>query len=149
MDKPSEPQTWRGLPKPLQHRLSMKWSTVESLRILEQRCRAQHGTTYAVLLTNAGLIQGELADIADTYEENLDVDVVEDLDVASAVSHLRTELWSLYAERDDQLTPSDTGAVVHLVNAEMKSGSRTCRFRHLALFADQVVAFTLTSHPLV
>jgi hypothetical protein len=140
---------WPGLPKPLVHRLSMKWTTLESLRILQQRLLARGAPSQVVLLTTSGLLQGRLADISESYESSVALDAVSDIDVPSAAVHLRTDLWSMYASKDEQITPVDSAAVLHLEDVVMKVGTRKVRLNHLGVFADEVVAFTLSPDPII
>jgi hypothetical protein len=138
-------QPWPNLPDPLQHRMSIKWTTLESVRILQQRLDNQDLPSSVMLLTPVGAIYGELTDISDSYEENLSVERADELDVASASVHLRTELWRMYAKKDPSLQPIDCGAIVHLQNASIRLGSRNLRLKHLALFASEIVGFSLVS----
>lgn len=134
---------WPNLPDPLQHRMSIKWTTLESVRILQQRLHSQDVPSSVMLLTPMGAICGELTDISDSYEENLAVERADELDVASASVHLRTELWRMYAKKDPSLQTIDCGAIIHLENVSMRLGSRNLHLKHLALFASEIVGFSL------
>ncbi len=140
---------WPDLPKPLEHRLSMKWTTLESLRILQQRLLARGASSQVVLLTTSGILQGRLSDISESYEDSVALDAVSDIDVPSAAVHLRTDLWSMYARKDEQITPVDSAAVLHLEDVVMKVGTRKVRLKHLGVFADEVVAFALSSNSII
>jgi hypothetical protein len=133
-----------GLPKPLQHRLSARWTTFEALRVLQTRLRASGRSTNVLLFTAFGMIQGKLADFSETYEESIAADTVHDVDVVSAVAHLRTDLWSLYAEKDKDAYPVDSAALLNLEDVTVKVGARRIRLNRLAVFAGDVIAFTLT-----
>jgi hypothetical protein len=100
-------------------------------------------------LTSAGLIQGELADITDTYEASVTEERPDHVDTASAVTHLRTELWKVYAQRDSELGPTDSGALVHLLQAVLRIGGRRIRLPHLTVFASEIVGFALISTDVV
>jgi hypothetical protein len=127
----------------------MKWTTLESLRILQQRLLARGASSQVVLLTTSGILQGVLADISESYEDSVALDAVSDIDVPSATVHLRTELWSMYARKDEQITPVGSAAVLHLEDAVVKVGTRKVRFKHLGVFADEVVAFALAPEPVI
>ncbi|MBX5436162.1 MAG: hypothetical protein IRZ33_02975 [Alicyclobacillaceae bacterium] len=133
---------WPQLPRALQHRLSQRWATFEALRILQQRWARQGKSGHVVLLTPLGFIEGELVDIADSYEASLDAG-----DPISATVHLRTDIWRMYEQVDERLEPADAGAVVCLRGATVRMGGRRLRLDHLALFADDVLGFTLSARP--
>ncbi|MCF8563695.1 hypothetical protein LLE49_02935 [Alicyclobacillus tolerans] len=133
---------WPELPSAWQHRVSLKWLTLESLRIVHQRLETQGKALNVALLTTSGLVHGDLAQIADTYEESLNSPT--HADIASAVVHLRTDLWRTYEKQDPELQPTDSGAIVHLRNATVHIGSETVHFAELALFASDIIGFTLT-----
>lgn len=133
---------WPALPKALQHRVSLKWTTIESLRILVGR-KAANGEIYRVLLlTGMGPIQGELADLADTYEDSVDPQHGSSLDIASATAHLRTDVWNMYASQDDNLEPSDVAPVIRLRNVTIRAGAKRLRLPELAVFASDVIGYT-------
>ncbi|MCL6592402.1 MAG: hypothetical protein K6T31_00365 [Alicyclobacillus sp.] len=134
---------WPGTALPLSHQMSVKWSTIEALRILQDRLSAQGTDAQVVLMTPMGWVQGELADIAATYEDALGQGDIHSVDAASAAVHVRTHLWNLYVRQDPKLHPSDTGAVLHLRDAVVRVGGRRCRFPHFAVFASDVAGFTL------
>ncbi|MCL6547859.1 MAG: hypothetical protein K6T30_03000 [Alicyclobacillus sp.] len=122
----------------------MKWVTLEALRILHQRLQAQGKHVTVVLLTPAGWIQGELADFADSYEESVASD-----DPVSATVHLRTDIWRMYEAADANIVPVDAGAVVHLRGASLRMGGRRVRLDHLAVFARDIIGYSLSARPLM
>lgn len=132
---------WPTLPNPLQHRMSMKWATLESLRIIQSRQAAKGETIQVLLLTALGVIVGHLADITDSYEDAVSTST--GVDVASACAHLRTELWSMYSKQDPEIEANDCGAMIHVTNATIHSGAGTTTIHHLALFASEIVGFSL------
>lgn len=132
---------WPTLPTQLAHRVSMKWMTMESLRLLLER-QAQDGKPERViLLTASGTIEGQLTDIANTYEESVDPSNSE-VDVASATAHMRTDLWRLFANRDEELEPTDAAPLVRVKNAVIHTSSETIHTAELAVFANEVTGFT-------
>jgi hypothetical protein len=138
-------QPWPNLPDPLQHRMSMKWTTLESLRILQERLNNQGVSSTVLLLTPAGPVCGQLTDISDSYEENMGCHDAGELDVASASVHLRTNLWRMYAKQDPSLQAVDCGAIIHLENVSMRFGNRRVHLPHMALFASEILGFSLSS----
>ncbi len=132
-----------GLPKPLQHGVSARWTTFEAVRILQERLRASGRSTNVILFTAFGMIQGKLADFSETYEHSIASDTVEQADFVSAVVHLRTDLWSLYAKKDDAAHMVDSAALINLEDVMVKVGARSMRLDRLAVFAADVIAFTL------
>lgn len=141
--------SWPGLPKPLEHRLSTKWTTFEALRILQLRLRAGGSGTNVVLFTSAGVIQGELVDISESYEQSVGSHSLPDMDVISATVHLRTDLWTMYAQKDQELQPVDSAAVIRLKNVVTRIGNRRIHLPQLGVFASDVAAFTLTTDPIM
>lgn len=131
------------LPAHISHRMSVKWSTLEALRVLQSRLQAQGMPARAFLLTSAGVVQGQLADITDTYEEALAGNRLARMDVVSATVHLRADIWQLQATDDPELAPTDSGGVIHLQEAVIRVGGRRLRMDHLALFASDVVGYAL------
>ncbi|MCL6442831.1 MAG: hypothetical protein K6T83_05125 [Alicyclobacillus sp.] len=137
---------WPELPTAFQHRLAMKWVTLESLRILSERCKTRGMTALILLITAHGPIQGSLSDFAPSYEDAIKDQNVSEIDVASATVHLRTDLWKTYEARDAAVAPVDSAAIIHVANAVLRIGGRRLQIPHLALFADDVLGFTLLSH---
>jgi hypothetical protein len=144
-----EQQPWPNLPNPLQHRMSMKWTTLESVRILQDRLVAQDIQSSVLLLTPSGAICGKLADISDSYEENMTIEKADALDIASASAHLRTELWRMYAKKDPSLQAIDCGAIIHMQDVSMRLGNRNIHLPHIALFASEIIGFSLVSDALI
>lgn len=144
-----ESMPWPALPKAFQHRVSTKWMTLESLRILIGRREVQGESLHVLLLTTMGPVQGDLADIRDTYEDAIQSDHPGPLDVASATIHLRTSLWNLYAEQDENLSPTDVAPVIRLQNARFRVGTRRIQLPELALFASDVIGYTCISSDLI
>lgn len=140
MAKDGEESAWPELPAAFQHRMSVRWLTLESLRILMQRRAAQGVPATVLLLTAIGPVQGELSDLQATYEASVDPKMPQ-LDPASATAHLRMELWNLYAKADDELEPSDVAPILRLRNAVVGFGGQSIRMSELALFASDVIGF--------
>jgi hypothetical protein len=133
-----------GLPKPIQHGVSARWTTFEALRILQDRLRTRGQSVHVLLFTAFGIIQGKLADFSETYEHSIASGAVENADFVSAVVHLRTDLWSLYSEKDGDAYPVDSAALLNLEDVVVKVGARRIRLDRLGVFAGDVIAFTLT-----
>lgn len=132
---------WPSLPKALQHLVSLKWMTLEAARILQNRLRSQGRGRQILLLTSAGMIRGTMADISDSYEESVVEQNTDGVDPASAAVHLRTQLWNVYSQTDDDLRPTDSAAIVHVCDATVSTAAGQIYVDHLALFADEVSAF--------
>lgn len=94
-----------------------------------------------------GLVQGKLADFSDTYEQSVEGDNVVKMDVVSAAVHLRTDIWNMYAEKDSALEATDSGALVHLMDVQFEYGSNTVQLHRMALFASDVIGFSLVPAP--
>lgn len=142
-EKSAEKQPWPELPKPLQNRMSVKWTTMESLRVLQNRLYAQGDTRSVLLLTACGAIQGKLSDISDNYEVSLATDGSSDTDLISATVHLRNDLWHMYAKKDPELQAIDSGALIHLTDVTYRVGNRRLHAAHMGVFASEVIGFTL------
>ena len=130
----------------------MKWSTLEALRILQDRLTSQGTTVRVLLMIPMGLVEGELADLTDTYEDSVagdEVSEVSTVDVASATAHLRTELLRMYNERDPELQPTDTGALIRLTDVVLRDHGRRVRLPQLTLFATDVAGFAVADHAMV
>ena len=138
-----------GLPEPIEHRISAKWVTLESLRILQDRLRSRGESVRVLLLTAIGPIQGNLCRVTDSYEDSLDTTELEHIDIASATIHLRTTLWKMYAERESELKATDASAVIHLNDVVIRFGSRRARFDHFALFATDIIGYTITQQDVI
>lgn len=138
-----EESLWPELPAAFQHRMSIRWLTFESLRILMQRRAAQGVSATVLLLTAMGPVQGELSDLQSTYEASVDPNMPQ-LDTASATAHLRMKLWTLYAKVDDELEPSDGAPLLRLRNAVVGFGAQSIKMPELALFASDVIGFGLS-----
>lgn len=121
---------------------------MEALRVLVERLKRETPVR-VVLWTSAGCVEGELTDISESYEQARGDRSVADVDVASAVVHLRSELWEVYAARDASLTPVDAAPILHVRNAVVRVGSRRVRVPHMAVLANSVVGFSLTEVPVV
>lgn len=132
---------WPTLPSELAHRISMRWLTLESLRVLLERQSHGVGPERVLLFTGAGVVEGELTDIADTYEESVDSANLQ-VDVASATAHMRTDLWHVLADKDGELEPVDTAPIVRLQNAVIHTSNSTIHTKELAVFANEVIGFT-------
>jgi hypothetical protein len=139
---------WTNLPAAWQNKVSMRWLTLEALRVLQQRV-ANQSPVRVLLWTTAGCVEGELADIVEHYDESRSTDDPGDTDVASAVVHLRYDLWNLYAEKNPELQAVDSAALIHVRNATVRIGARRLRIPHMAVFAQDVVGFTLTGLPVL
>jgi len=140
-----EKEPWPDLPKAFQHSMSMRWLTLESLRILQNRLHARHESTRVWLLTGAGTLEGLLCEITNDYESSVAEDNLSDIDVASATVHIRTDMWNMYSNEDKELTTIDTAAVLHLSHVKVRTNNHFVSMKHLAVFAGDVIAFGLGS----
>jgi hypothetical protein len=141
----NETPVWAGVPESIAHRASMKWMSLEALRVLVDRLSARSLPAKVILLTTQGWIQGTLCDIEQHYDKAIDANRAEDIDIASASVHIRSEMLEVYAKQDPNLHPIDNGAIVRLMNVTMKSGGRRLRLPNMALFASDVIGFSLCS----
>lgn len=138
--------TWPGIPDSIAHRTSMKWMALESLRIVHSRLKQRGITSKVLLLTSMGPVEGYLLDIQQQYEQTVAADSVSNMDIPSAVVHVRSELLNVYGKKDDEIMAIDNGAIVRLQNAVLKIGGRKLRVNELALFASEVIGFTLVGN---
>jgi hypothetical protein len=137
------------LPKALQKRVSMKWVTIEALGKLVNRFRTEGTAPKVVFLTAWGQIEGRLNDIqpsyAESFEESFDHRYTPD--IASMVTHMRTELLRTYEEEEKSLELADVAPILSLSDVVLKNAAGETSLQQFTLFADQVIGFTLTQVP--
>jgi transcription initiation factor TFIID subunit TAF12 len=100
--------TFPTLPKVMEHRLSMKWLTMEALSKVN-RLQSPTGTESRVmLLTPWGQVEGKMEPIASSYADSYrDQNGQLTPDYASMVAHIRTDLLSLIEQEDSQSQDQD------------------------------------------
>ncbi|BCJ85777.1 hypothetical protein [Effusibacillus dendaii] len=133
------------LPKSYDHRASMKWITIESLRVVLERLNA-HTEQKAVFLTSIGLIEGELVDIAASFAESFDeeTDTRQSVpQVTSMVANVRVELLRVVEKDEKELRLTDSAPLIGLRNATIHLPDRAVHLPEVTLFADQVVGFAV------
>ncbi|PWK14423.1 hypothetical protein [Tumebacillus permanentifrigoris] len=141
------------LPKAMEKRLSLKWLTMQALEASIARLQAQGGQPRVTILTAFGQIEGELQDIRASYAESF----VEEAngqykpDLASMVTHLRSELLRTYEEQEKQIEIVDTAPILSLRDVVLQSSGSdlSTKLPQLTLFADQVIGFALSDVPTV
>lgn len=136
-----------SLPKSYEHRASMKWITLEAVRVTLERLRKE-ASGRVVLLTAAGLIEGELSDIAPTYAESFDIDIDEEAaaNVTSMVANLRIDLLRILEKQENKLELTDAAPLIGLKNVIIRIAGQTVEVPELTLFADQIAGFYLMDH---
>lgn len=142
-DKPKK-LPWPDLPSALQHDISMRWLTLESLRILQERLSARHDNIRVRLLTSAGIVEGMISDISENYEYAMGQGL-SDVDVASATVHIRTDLWNMYGSRDKHLKPNDSAAVLHMTHVTIQAHGQVFNMDEFAIFVGEIAGFGLIS----
>lgn len=141
------------LPKAMEKRLSLKWLTMQALEAAIARLQAQGGSQRVMILTAFGQIEGELQDIRASYAESF-VEAGNGEyrpDIASMVTHLRSELLRTYEQQEKQIQLVDTAPILSLKNVVVQAGgmgqTQPLQLPQLTLFADQVIGFALAEAP--
>ena len=137
------------LPKSYEHRASMKWITIESVRVVMERLKNQTDQRIS-LLTPVGLIDGVLTDIAPSYSESFDTEFAEELvpNITSMVANVRIDLLRLIEKQEDKLELIDSAPLIGLKNVTVRSADQVFELPEITLFADQIAGFAL-SQPIV
>jgi hypothetical protein len=132
------------LPESFGHRASMKWITIESVRVIMERLKDQTNRRI-MLLTPVGLIEGELTDIAPSYSESFDAEFGEELapNVTSMVANVRIDLLKMMEKQEDDLELIDAAPLIGLRNVTVRSSAQTFQLPEITLFADQIAGFTV------
>jgi hypothetical protein len=137
------------LPKAMEHRLSLKWLTIEALRKLVKRFEIEGSKPRVMLLTAFGLLEGTLCELqsscAESYMEEDGGALSPDL--ASMVTHIRTDMLAMLEKEEKDLKLVDAAPILSLCDVVLKTGGEEQRLPQLTLFADQVIGFSLTSVP--
>lgn len=143
--------TFPTLPKSMEKRVSMKWLTLESLRKVIARLETQGGSAEVMLLTAFGRIHGKLGEIKPSYAESFWEEGEELVpDVASMVTHVRSDLLRKFEEEEKELQLVDGGPILSLTDVMMVDAQgKSTSIPQLTLFADQVIGFSLMGVPRV
>jgi len=137
------------IPKAMEKRVSLKWLTLQALENVVLRLQAQGGSPRVILLTSWGQVEGELAGISSSYAESffrLDEDSLLP-DVASMVTHVRSEMLALFEQEEKKLEIVDTAPILSLVDVTLHGSGTPAKMPQLTLFADQVIGFALAETP--
>ncbi|GAX91828.1 hypothetical protein [Effusibacillus lacus] len=134
-----------SLPKSYGHRASMKWITIESVRVVMERSKTLENKRI-VLLTPAGLVEGELTDIAPSYAESFNSELGEELtpNITSMVANVRIDLLRMIEKQEDKLELIDSAPLVGLKNVVVRTTDHTFKLPEITLFADQIAGFTVS-----
>ncbi|MGZ4121711.1 MAG: hypothetical protein ACXVOI_00685 [Tumebacillaceae bacterium] len=138
-----------ALPKAMEKRLSMKWLTLEALSNVMARLEANGTKSRVVLLTAGGQVEGTLCELKDSYAESFTTEG-DHLrpDVASMVTHVRTELLRTYEQEEQDLKLVDHAPILSLTDVVVTNGTGMRQsLLQLTLFADQVIGFSLSEVP--
>lgn len=137
------------VPKAMEHRLSMKWLTLEALAKLIKRFEIEGAKPRVVLLTAFGKLEGTLCEIQPSYAESYAEEANGALrpDVASMVTHLRSDLLTILEQEEKNLQLLDTAPILSLREVTLQAGGQEQTLPQLTLFADQVIGFSLTTLP--
>ncbi|KEO84376.1 hypothetical protein [Tumebacillus flagellatus] len=138
------------LPKAMEKRVSLKWVTMQALDAAVSRMKAQGGQARVTVLTAYGRITGELQEIQSSYAESFEKQENGTYrpDLASMVTHLRSEMLRRFEEEEKQLEIVDTAPILSLKDVEVAQvGQSPLRLPQLTLFADQVIGFTVEELP--
>jgi len=138
------------LPKSMEKRVSMKWLTLSALENVALRLEAQGGGPRVVLLTSFGRVEGRFDVIRSSYADSFRPhgEGLEP-DIASMVTHVRSELLMLFEQDEKELQIVDVAPILSLVDVEVEQGGVRTSMPQLTLFADQVVGFSLAHVPTV
>lgn len=131
------------LPKSYEHRASMKWITIESLRYTMDRISTKTGRI--ILTTAAGIVEGELTEIAPSYAESFNEEFGNELvpNITSMVANIRIDLLRMMEEQEDQLELIDAAPLVGLKNVTVRTYGHVFELPEFTLFADQIVGFAI------
>ncbi|MFC4767321.1 hypothetical protein [Effusibacillus consociatus] len=148
-EKHSKPD-FSPLPKSYEHRASMKWITIESVRVVLERLKEQTDQRI-VLLTPVGFVEGELTDIAPSYSESFKMEFGEDLtpDITSMVANLRIDLLRMIEKHEDKLEIIDSAPLIGLKNVTVRSSGQIYQLPEITIFADQVAGFAVSRQFLI
>ncbi|ASS75080.1 hypothetical protein CIG75_08880 [Tumebacillus algifaecis] len=149
-DKEQEAQpAFPTIPMAMEHRLSMKWLTMEALSKLIKRFGIDGTMPRVVLLTAFGKLEGTLCEIKPTYAESYSEEETGELrpDVASMVTHVRSDLLALMEQEEQGLQLVDTAPILSLRDVALYNHGQKQHLPQLTLFADQVIGFSLTELP--
>lgn len=137
------------VPKAMEHRLSMKWLTLEALSKLIKRFEIEGAKPRVVLLTAFGKLEGTLCEIQPSYAESYSEEENGALrpDVASMVTHIRSDLLTVLEQEEKNLQLLDTAPILSLRDVILQGTGQEQHLPQLTLFADQVIGFSLTSIP--
>lgn len=154
------------LPKAMEHRISMKWLTMEALAKVNKLLELKGPEPRVMILTSWGQIEGKMKPIQPSYAESYREEngyLVPD--IASMVTHVRGDLLGLYEQEDSQgqgsqqeqqqqnggsssgLQIVDSAPIISLTDVVLTSGQTVTNVPQLTLFADQIIGFTLTQEP--
>jgi hypothetical protein len=134
-----------SLPKCYEHRASMKWMTIESLRVVLERL--DNRTMGRVLfLTSIGVVEGELTEIAPSYSESFELEGEDSFvpELTSMVANLRIDLLRLAEQSDQQLELVDTAPLIGLKRVTIRTSGQIIELPELTLFADQISGFAIS-----
>ncbi|MGB8954192.1 MAG: hypothetical protein WCC10_02380 [Tumebacillaceae bacterium] len=136
------------LPKAMEKRLSMKWLTMQALSDVIERLNAHQEEPRVVLLTAWGQIEGYLREIQPSYAEAFrEADGHLDPDLASMVTHVRSDMLKRFEKEEKELQLVDNAPILSLTNVVLIQAGSERTLPQLTLFADQVIGFTLSSLP--
>jgi hypothetical protein len=136
-----------AVPKSMEKRVSMKWLTLQALQHVQKRL--QSGPR-VVLLTAWGQVEGDLCEIEASYAESFTRGADRESlrpDVASMVTHLRSEILAMFEQEEQELHLVDAAPILSLRDVVLKSGSVESRLPQMTLFADQVIGFAPSHVP--
>jgi hypothetical protein len=143
-DQSQKPQgvSLPALPKSYEHRASMKWITLEAVRVTMERLRKE-ANGRVVLITAAGMIEGELSDIAPSYAESFDIEFDDQAaaNVTSMVANLRIDLLRILEKQENKLELTDAAPLIGLKNVIIRAAGHMTEVPELTLFADQICGF--------
>lgn len=134
------------VPASSQNRISMKWLTVEALRVAIERANQIQPGHRAVFLIPQGTVEGDISEIrsstAESYIEGSNDSFT--ADIASLTANIRTELLRLTEETEEDLQVIDSGAMIVLSNVKLMTHQGTQQLSQMTIFADQIIGFTTT-----
>lgn len=133
------------LPESYRHRASMKWVTIESARIVMERLKDSVSRTI-VLMTPAGVVEGELTDIEPSYSESFDPGAGGEPvpNITSMVANVRTDLLRLIEKEESRVELIDHAPLVGLKNVTLRTANQVYRLPEMTLFADQITGFSVS-----
>ncbi|MFD2168826.1 hypothetical protein [Tumebacillus lipolyticus] len=139
------------IPNAMRGRVSMKWLTLAALAKLIKRFELEGSEPRVMLLTAGGQLEGTLCEIRPSYAESYRKQANGDLspDVASMVTHMRSDLLALWEQEEQSLQLIDSAPILSLRDVVVYSYDREQQLSQLTLFADQVIGFSLTALPIL